>query len=110
MLIFRLTAAALLLVTSSAANAQVATYKQKYECIDVAAKEARMVGSVGTTDPVMARILQNNGTVNGPVTRYRDGWTVGEIWSGPTAAYKDCQYNTDYLEREITEPSSRNGF
>ena len=108
MFIIRLTAAlGVLLVASAVANAQVATYKQKRECFDVAAKEARMVGSVGTTDPVMARILQNNGTVNGPVTRYRDGWTVGEIWSDPTGASRQCMYTTDYSEREITAPALR---
>lgn len=94
-----------LAATVAPATAQQATYKQKRECVTVAAQGSKMIGSIGTTDPVIARLMQTKGLANGPIHRYGDGWTIGEIWSGPTGAYEECSYKTDYSEREITVPS-----
>ena len=86
------------------AGAENFTYKQKQQCTDVAAQDARQVGSAGTPDPATARAMKAVGLMNGPSWRQDDGWIVGHIWSAPTEARRICDYVTDYSEREVTRP------
>jgi len=65
--------AILLGLISAPAGAQNFTYKQKQQCTDVAAQDARQVGSAGTPDPATARAMKAVGLMNGPSWLYGVG-------------------------------------